>query len=41
MKTFNTDSPILRYLLLFLGFVMASFVGSVAALLLVAVIVDR
>jgi len=41
MKTFNADKPILRYSLIFLGFVVASFVGSVTALLLVAVITGR
>jgi len=37
MKTFLTDQPYLRYALFFIGAVIASFTGAVAALLLFGV----
>lgn len=38
MKTFLTDKPILRYSLLALGFLICSFTGTLAAILLFGVI---
>ena len=38
MKTFVTDQPYLRYALLFIGAVIASFTGAVVALLLFGVL---
>ena len=35
MKTFNTDKPFIRYSLLLVGVIIASFTGAVAATLLV------
>ena len=38
MKTFLDDRPILRYTLIIAGAVMGSFVGTVSAILLIAVL---
>jgi hypothetical protein len=41
MKTFDSDKPILRYILLSVGILMASFTGTISALLLFFVIFKR
>jgi hypothetical protein len=35
MKQFETDKPYLRYFLLTLGVLMASFIGTIAGILLI------
>ena len=38
MKTFLSDRPILRYSFLFLGLIVGSFTGCIAAIILLGVI---
>lgn len=38
MKTFFTDKPFIRYTLLTLGVCIASFVGSIAGILLISIL---
>ena len=37
-KTFNSDKPLLRHVLLLFGVAVASFVGTIAAILLTGTI---